>query len=91
MRKHRFSRRFEKSFAHLPEEAAELFEKKLQLFLENPRHPSFRTKKMQGFHNPDVYEGSLTMDYRFTFEIESDGTILFRNIGHHAILDKGNV
>lgn len=88
MRRYRFSRRFEEAFAELPGSAAALFEKKLPLFLENMHHPAFRTRKMQGTTNPQVWEASLTMDYRWTFEIEPDGTIFFRNIGTHDILKR---
>jgi hypothetical protein len=43
---------------------------------------------MEGFNNPDVWEASLTMNYRFTFNLDSDGIIIFRNIGTHAILNR---
>jgi len=91
MRKFAFTSQFEKSFAKLPDNIAELFERKLQLFLNDISHPSFRTKKMEGFKNPPVWGGSLTMHYRFTFEMDKEGKIIFRNIGTHAILDKKKV
>jgi len=70
---------------------AELFEKKLSIFVEDIFHPSFRAKKMEGFKNPPIWEASLTMNYRFTFEIDKKGKIIFRNIGTHAILDRKKV
>lgn len=70
---------------------AELFEKKLSIFLKDISHPSFRTKKMEGFKNPPIWEVSLTMNYRVTFEIDKEGKIIFRNIGTHAILDRKKV
>ncbi len=88
MKSYRFTARFEKAFGRLPEDAAELFLKKLPLLLVNMRHPSLRVKKMLGLHDPEVWEGSLSMDYRFTFQVEKDGTLTFRSIGHHGILDK---
>lgn len=90
VRTYRFTARFEKSLAALPEDKADLFEKKLPLFLENINHRSFRTKKVQGTKNPEIWESSLTMSYRFTFHFEEDA-IVFRNVGTHAILDKGKV
>lgn len=54
--------------------------KKLILFLENPRHPSLRTKKMAG--REDVFESSITMDIRMTWQYTDDG-VLLRIIGHH--------
>lgn len=91
MRKYLFTQQFEKSFAKLPDNMAELFEKKLPLFLKDISHPSFRTKKMEGFRNLSIWEASLTMSYRFTFEIDKDGKIIFRNIGTHAILERKKV
>jgi hypothetical protein len=45
-------------------------------------HPSLRIKKVhQGRH---VYEGSVNMEYRFTFQLIKGG-ILLRNIGKHDI------
>ena len=70
---------------------AELFEKKLSIFLKDISHPSFRIKKMEGFKNPPIWEASLTMNYRVTFEIDKEGKIIFRNIGTHAILDRKKV
>lgn len=91
MRKFIFTNQFEKSFAKLPEDVANLFEKKLPIFLKDFSHPSFRTKKMTGFRNPAIWEASLTMRYRFTFEMDKEGKIIFRNIGLHAILEKKKV
>lgn len=91
MRKYLFTRQFERSFAKLPEDIVELFEKKLTLFLKDIFYPSFRTKKIEGFKSPDIWEASLTMNYRFTFEIDRGGKIIFRNIGTHAILERKKV
>lgn len=91
MRKFIFTQQFERGLSKLPDDIVELFEKKLQVFLKDISHPSFRTKKMEGFKNPPIWEGSLTMNYRFTFEIGKEGKIIFRNIGTHAILDRKNV
>lgn len=91
MHKYHFTEQFEKSFTKLPDDIANLFEKKLSLFLNNINHPSFRTKKMEGFRNPAIWEASITMNYRFTFELSKEGIILFRNIGTHSILEKKKV
>ena len=91
MRKFQFTQQFEKSFAKLPDDIVELFEKKLTLFLKDIFYPSFRTKKIEGFKSPDIWEASLTMNYRFTFEMDKEGKIIFRNIGSHAILERKKV
>jgi len=78
-----FSSRFRKDYRALSEEIQEAFELKLDLFLNDPRHPSLRVKRLIGTN--DRWEGSLTMHYRFTFQYQG-GTVLFRRIGTHDIL-----
>jgi len=53
---------------------------KLELMDLNPKHPSLRTKKIKGVS--DIYEASITMNYRMTWQYYKDG-ILLRNIGEH--------
>lgn len=45
--------------------------------LVNPRHPSLRSKKIQGTDN--IFEASVNMDIRITWQYISDG-ILLRNL-----------
>jgi len=78
-----FSNRFRKDYRVLSKEIRDIFEIKLPLFLDNPRHPSFRVKRLIG--TADRWEGSVTMNYRFTFQI-TKGKVLFRRIGAHDIL-----
>ena len=74
---------FEDDYAALPENIKTLANRKLRLFMQNPRHPSLRMKKM---HDPrDIREGRITKNYRFTFQIEGD-IYLLRRIGTHDIL-----
>lgn len=87
-KRYRFTRQFEESLAAQPDDIVDLFEKKLGIFLTNMFHPSFRTKKIKGLKRTLIWEASLTMNYRFTFQIAKDDTIIFRNIGRHSILDK---
>lgn len=91
MRQYVFTAQFEKAYSKLSDDIAERFEIKLPVFLKDIFHPSFRTKKMEGFKNPSIWEASLTMNYRFTFEIDKEGKIIFRNIGTHAILERKKV
>jgi len=83
--KHRFTHRFEKAYAQLPEDVKNLFNKKLNQFLQNQWHSSFRTKKIRSTEK--IWEARLSRKYRFTFEINQD-VIIFRNIGSHDIIDK---
>ena len=82
---YQFSQKFKKQYGALPKEIQNAFDKKLELFLENRAHPSLRVKRIQG--TKGRWEGSVTMNYRFTFEILED-TLLFRTIGTHDILKR---
>ncbi|MBI4531885.1 MAG: hypothetical protein HY709_10260 [Candidatus Latescibacteria bacterium] len=74
---------FDKDFEELPTRIKTLALKKFNILLQNPRHPSLRIKKMEDPR--DIWEGSITKSYRFTFQIEGD-TYRLRRIGTHEIL-----
>ena len=80
-----FSKTFKKEFKKLPQNIQKSFNEKPSLLLRNMLHPSLRVKRIQG--TKDRWEGSVTMKYRFTFELIED-TINFRAIGTHDILNK---
>jgi mRNA interferase RelE/StbE len=82
---YQFSKRFKKEYNSLPKEVQKTFDKKLQLFLQNTSHPSLRVKRIQGTR--DRWEVSVTMKYRFTFQL-SENTLIFRAIGTQGILSK---
>ena len=82
---YQFSRSFRKQYRTLHTEVQTAFDKKLALFLNDRSHPSLRVKRIQGTKNR--WEGSVTMNYRFTFEFLED-TVLFRTIGTHDILKR---
>ncbi|MCL5669944.1 MAG: hypothetical protein M1423_01375 [Acidobacteria bacterium] len=75
--------RFKRDFQALPEPIQRRTEKQLALFLQNPRHPSLGIKKLEGMQ--DIWEGRITRNYRFTFEVHEDHCTL-RRIGTHDIL-----
>jgi len=79
------TRPFEKAFRALPSEIRETTYQKLQLLLTNPAHPSLRVKKMKG--TASIWEMSITMNYRLTFE-NHQSEILLRRIGTHDILNQ---
>ena len=58
-------------------------EKFLRLIEENSRHPSLRVKKIQG--TEDIFEASINMAVRVTFQFVKPDTIYLRNIGEHDI------
>jgi len=78
------TRPFDRDYDDLPEPIKEQTDKQLSLFLDNPHHPSIRIKKIKGY--PKIWEGRITKNYRFTFQIEGEIYIL-RRIGTHNILN----
>ena len=80
---YKFSRRFKKDYNKLPKKIQKAFDQKLQLLLQNMSHPSLRMKRIQG--TKTLWEGSVTMKYRFTFQFP-ENTLIFRTIGTHDIL-----
>lgn len=78
-----FTYSFIKDYQALPEHLQKMVDKKLKLFLGNPRHPSLNIKKMQDPR--DIWEGRITKGYRFTFQIEGD-TCILRRLGPHDVL-----
>jgi len=82
---YQFSNRFKKQYRSLPQEIQAAFDAKLELFLRNMQHPSLRVKRIHG--TQDRWEGSITMKYRFTFEM-SEMHVIFRAIGTHDILNR---
>ena len=82
---YQFSRKFKKQYNALSKEIQTAFDRKLSLFLADRSHPSLRIKRIQGVKGR--WEGSVTMNYRFTFEY-LENTVFFRTIGTHDILKK---
>jgi hypothetical protein len=83
---------FWKSYAELPAQVKERARRAFRLFQEGvddpPFHPSLRIRKMMGHDN--IWEGHITRQYVFTFQIESnpetqERIFIFRNIGPHDI------
>ena len=79
------SPQFVKDYQNLPPPIRKRTEKKLRILLESPQHPSLGLKKIKGF--PDIWEGRVTKNYRFTFQIRGDIYIL-RKVGTHDILKR---
>ena len=79
------SRSFEKYFAGLPKEIRETTYDKLVLFLKDPSHPSLRVKKIKG--TDSLWEMSVTMNYRITFQV-GEAELILRRIGTHDILKR---
>lgn len=71
---------FKTNYQQLDKSIQKMTNKKLCLMAKDPFHPSLRTKKIQG--TTDIFEASINMNYRITWQYYQDG-ILLRNIGKH--------
>jgi mRNA interferase RelE/StbE len=83
LKKIQTTRPFDEDYNALPESIKDRADKQFVLLLENPYHPSLRIKKIKG--HPNIWEGRVTKNYRFTFQISREIYIL-RRIGSHDIL-----
>lgn len=77
------TRPFDSDYESLPGPIKDRTDKQFVLLLTNPQHPSLRIKKIKGHAN--MWEGSITKNYRFTFQIVGDAYLL-RRVGTHDIL-----
>jgi len=76
---------FRADYKRLPQHIQEQVDKAISLLEQNPRHPSLQVKKIKGTRN--VWEGRVTIAYRFTFNWEANWVTL-RRVGTHGILKK---
>jgi addiction module RelE/StbE family toxin len=81
MPKIKFTRRFLKSFAHLPKVVQEKVKKHIALLAENPRHPSLQSRLIQGAAG--INEARIDLDYRMTYERDAEDTLVLRVVGKH--------
>lgn len=82
-----YTERFEQSFSQLAPNTQKIAKRKLQLLLSHPAYPfypSLRIKRIKGTKN--IWEGSINMNIRITFQFKS-GNIILRNIGPHDIIE----
>jgi len=81
----RTTRSFDRAFQRLPKTVREQTIAKLHLFQEDPSHPSLRVKRIRG--TARIWEMSITMNYRLTFESDEE-RVLLRRIGTHDVLKR---
>jgi mRNA-degrading endonuclease YafQ of YafQ-DinJ toxin-antitoxin module len=79
-----FSETFAACYRALPKEVRTRADKTIRLLAVKeggkPFHPSLRAKRIQG--TLDIWEASVTMKYRLTFQVHED-TLYLRVIGDH--------
>ena len=81
-----FSENFKKNYKKLDPKVKKQLKNKIELLVENPMHPSLRTKHIQGTEG--LFEFSVNMDVRVVWFYENGNLILLLDIGHHDILEK---
>lgn len=64
----------------------ERFYRKIELFKNNPQHPSLRFKAYKGI--PNTFEISITISFRVLLEKMEEDTFLVLDLGFHDILDQ---
>jgi mRNA-degrading endonuclease RelE of RelBE toxin-antitoxin system len=79
-REYQTLREFDRSFKRLPERIRSEVMEKLERFIADPTHPSLRVKRVKGTDR--IWEMSITMNYRLTFEVD-EKRVLLRRIGTH--------
>lgn len=80
-----FTERFKKRYEKLNDKEKVQFKNKLNIFIQNPLHPSLRVKKIQGTNT--LFEFSVNMDVRVIWFYEGKEIIALIDIGHHNILN----
>lgn len=81
-----YTKRFLKNLKKLNANERTQLKKKLEFLIQDPLHPSLRTKRIQG--TTDLFEFSVNMDVRVIWEYDVDTLILLLDIGHHDILNQ---
>ncbi len=71
---------FDLDYQKLPVKIKTKLHRQLKAISENLRHPSLRTKKIQG--HSDIWEARIDRFYRFTFKIIND-IVFLRRAGKH--------
>lgn len=80
-----FDRSFDQAYQCLSASVKKKVDKALRLLLNDFRHPSLQTKKMQGRPGQEgIYEARVDYHHRMSFKIISD-TYKMRKVGKHDI------
>ena len=70
---------FKNGYANLPPKIQKKAEKALRLLAGNPRHPSLRSKPIEGAKG--IYEARVDQNYRLTYERLPDDILQIRVVG----------
>ena len=72
---------FQRWYARLPDKIKKKTQKALRLLAENPRHPSLRSKPIEGARW--IFEARVDQKYRLTFERLPGNVLRIRVVGKH--------
>ncbi len=81
-----YSERFKKQHKNIPYEMKKKAMRTIDLFLQNPLHPSLRLHKLSGALQ-GYWSLSIDRKYRIIVEPLQDNSYLLISIGTHAIYD----
>jgi mRNA-degrading endonuclease RelE of RelBE toxin-antitoxin system len=76
-----FTERFLKEYDGLEKRIQKKVQKQLRLLAEDPTHASLRSKPVEGARG--IYEASVDMYYRMTYERLPGDRLLMRVVGLH--------
>jgi len=76
-----YSDSFKKNVSALSKNEKKILKEKLTLLFKNQKHPSLRVKKIKG--KKGIFEASITMDIRMTWQYLKEDAILLRKVGKH--------
>lgn len=82
----RLTRRFQRAYKHKPEDLQQSLTDTIVQLKADPSYRSLRVKKVRGIRWKDVWEASIDMKHRMTFEYDADGGIILRNCNGHEAL-----
>ena len=68
-----YTKRFRKHYEKMTQTEKKQIRTKVKMLSENPRHPSLRTKRIQG--TDDLFECSVNMDIRIIWYYEAVSSV----------------
>ena len=81
-----FTPQFRRARRKKPPELRRALDAKVERLRTNPGHPSLRVKRIRGGRFEGIWEASVNMSSRFTFQFASDGaSIILRNCNGHDV------
>lgn len=80
-----FTKPFVRDYRKLPSDIQKQFDKKLELLLANPRHPSLEARIVD--QKRRIWKAKVNGGYRFTFHIAQD-ILTLRRIGSHGLMER---